>query len=78
MTQKKTQKKHGEDSQTMRILKYLLAGNSLTPLAALKQFDCWSLSSRISDINRMNKYAVKSELIKVKSGKLVARYSISI
>lgn len=78
MTQKKEPKKHGEDSQTIRILKFLLSGGTITPLQALRRFDCWSLSSRISDINRMKKYVVKSELIKVRSGKFVSRYSIPV
>lgn len=71
MTQKKTQK-----SQTERIAKFLLNGGSLTPMQALRLFDCWALSSRISEIRKS--YAVKSELIKVRSGKFVSRYSISI
>lgn len=75
---KQKEPKHRDDSQTMRILKFLLSGGTLTPLAALRRFDCWALSSRISDINRMEKYVVKSELIKVRGSKFVSRYSISI
>lgn len=67
-----------KESQVKQVLKYLLKGGTLTPMQALKLFDCWSLSSRISDINRMEKYVVKSELIKVRGDKFVSRYSISI
>lgn len=63
-------------SQTQKITNFLLNGGTLTPMQALKKFDTWALSSRISEIRK--KYAVKSELIKVRSGKMVSRYSISI
>jgi len=65
-------------SQNERILKYLLSGKSLTPMEALKKFGTWALSSRISEIKAMNQYAVKSELIKLKSGKHVSKYSIQL
>lgn len=64
-------------SQNERILNYLLNGGSLTPLKALKMFDCLALSSRISNIRDMG-YRVKSEPVKVKSGKWVSKYSIPI
>lgn len=66
------------ESQVSLILKFLLKGGTLTPLQALKRYDCWALSSRISDIKKMNQYNVKSELIKVRSGKFVSRYSIQL
>jgi hypothetical protein len=65
-------------SQTDKILKFLLEGHSLTPMQALKKFGTWALSSRISEIRAMNQYNVKSELIKLKSGKHVSKYSIEI
>lgn len=65
-------------SQNERILDYLLKGGTLTPLQALKKFDCWALSSRISDLNKLGKYRIKSELVKTKSGKLVSKYSIPL
>lgn len=65
-------------SQNQRILNYLLKGGSLTPLKALRLFDCWALSSRISDLNKLGKYVINSELITVKGGKRVSKYSISI
>lgn len=66
-------------SQTEKILQFLLKGGSLTPMQALKKFQCWALSSRISEIRAMNKYNVKSELISVNKGeKFVSKYSISI
>lgn len=65
-------------SQNERILEYMLKGGSLTPLSALKKFDCLALSSRISDLRRLGKYNIKSELVKTKSGKLVSKYSIPL
>jgi hypothetical protein len=62
-------------SQNERILNYLLNGGSLTPLEALKKFDCLALSSRISNIRDLG-YKVKSEPVVLKSGKWVSRYSI--
>lgn len=66
------------ESQNKKILDYLLKGGSLTPLKALRMFDTWALSSRISDLNRLGKHRIKSELITVKGGKRVAKYSIPI
>lgn len=66
-------------SQTERITKHLLSGGTLTPLQALKKFDCWALSSRISNIKSLGLYKIKSELIVVKgSKKRVSKYSIEI
>jgi len=66
-------------SQTERILIFLLSGGTLTPLQALKKFDCWALSSRISNIRALGRYNIKSELIVVKgSKKRVSKYSIEI
>lgn len=64
-------------SQNERILEYMLKGGSLTPLQALKRFNCWALSSRISDLRRLGKYNIKSELVK-RNGKYVSRYSIPL
>jgi hypothetical protein len=47
-------------------------------LDALYQFDCWALSSRMSDLKKEG-LKFKSELIKITSGgktKEVAKYSI--
>lgn len=37
-------------SQNSRILRYLMKGKSLSPLQALKLFDTWRLSARISEL----------------------------
>lgn len=38
------------DSQTKQIMEYLSAGNSLTPLEALRLFGCFRLSARIYEL----------------------------
>lgn len=69
-----------DDSQNGRILRFMLLGGSLTPLKALRLFDCWALSSRISDLRKLGRTDIKSEIIAVrgkkKSTKHVSRYSI--
>jgi hypothetical protein len=60
-------------TQNERILNHLQKGRKITPLQALDKFDCWALSSRISDLNKLG-HGIKSELVKTKSGKHVARY----
>ena len=69
-------------SQNKAILDFMLAGGSLTPLKALKLFDCWALSSRISDLRKLGRTDIKSELISVRSkgkkSKSVSRYTIPI
>lgn len=66
------------ESQTTKILKYLLNGGKLTCLSALKKFDCLALRSRISNIRAMEKYNVKAEMITLKNKKRIAQYSIEI
>lgn len=61
-------------SQSDQILEYLKAGNSLTPMDALNLFNCWSLSSRVADLNKPEKI-IGSQMVKdEKTGKRYARY----
>ena len=65
-----------EISQTDQILNYLQAGNVLTPLEALRKFNCLRLGARIYDL-RQKGYVINSLMIKDdKSGKRYARYSL--
>ena len=59
-------------SQEKLILEYLRDGNTLTPLSALRLFNCWALSSRISDLNKHGA-GIKSKLIRG-NGKVYAEY----
>ena len=64
------------NSQTDQILNYLQAGNVLTPLEALRKFNCLRLGARIYDL-RQQGYVINSLMIKDdKSGKRYARYSL--
>jgi hypothetical protein len=62
-------------SQNKKIEKFLKQGRSLTPMLALKLFNCWALSSRISELNKKG-LNIKSEMIE-RDGKRFARYSIA-
>lgn len=64
--------KNTTDSQKKRILRYLLNGNSLTPLDALNLFGCFRLGARIWEL-RNEGYPVKMRLIE-QSGKRFAEY----
>jgi hypothetical protein len=59
--------------QNKEILAYLEAGGSLTPMDALNLFNCWALSSRISDLKKEG-HDIKSELVKGENGKRYSRY----
>ena len=60
-------------SQTDRILEYMLAGNSITPLEALEKFGCFRLGARIGDIKARG-YLVYSEFVTTDSQKKVKKY----
>jgi hypothetical protein len=65
-------------SQNKKIKDHLMKGGKLTPLDALYQFHCWSLSSRISDLKKEG-LKIKTDMIEITSDgkkKRVARYSI--
>lgn len=64
-------------SQNADILAYLRAGNSLTALEALSKFNCWALSSRISELQKeLGAEWIISEMITLPNGKRVARYTL--
>ena len=66
------------ESQTKRILNFLLSGGKLTAISALKKFQCFRLASRIYNISQMNKYKIVRETISTKDGKRVVQYSIPV
>jgi len=61
-------------SQAKLIHNHLKAGKSITPLAALRLFNCFRLSGRIYDL-KAEGVPIKSELI-TRNGKTFARYSL--
>lgn len=64
--------KNTTESQKKRILRYLLNGNSLTPLDALNLFGCFRLGARIWEL-RNEGYPVKMRLVE-HNGKRFAEY----
>ena len=66
-------------NQCDKILAYIREHGSITPLDALREFNCMRLASRMSDLKRLG-YSVKSvmETSKNKNGEPVsyARYTI--
>lgn len=70
-------------SQNQRILEYLKTGKTLTPLQALQLFNCWALSSRIAELNKIlrdegNGAKIECKLIKGEDGKKFGEYSYVI
>lgn len=63
-------------TQSDMILAALLAGETLTPLDALKRFGCFRLGARIWDLKRAG-YEIDMQLIDTGNGKHVAAYSMS-
>lgn len=63
------------ESQKARILEWLLLGLPLTPLDALKYFNCLKLSNRISELKEEG-FPIITETVSTKSHKRIARYRI--
>ena len=53
-------------TQTDMILRFMLDGNTITPLEALDHFGCFRLASRICDIERKG-YRVERKIISKKN-----------
>ncbi|NRA49782.1 MAG: hypothetical protein HRU12_11675 [Phaeodactylibacter sp.] len=60
------------ESQNKQILNYLIAGNSITQIDALRLFGCFRLSGRIWDLRR--EHDITTDMVKI-NGKRVARYT---
>lgn len=61
-------------SQESKILAYLKAGNSITPMVALQKFGCFRLGARIHDLKQSG-YAINCRRVK-RNGKTFACYSL--
>lgn len=64
------------DSQNKAILNALKRGAKLTPLEMLHWFGCLRASARIHDL-RSKGFDITTEMVKTKTGKRVAQYSLS-
>lgn len=63
-------------NQSEILLAALKRGEALTTLEALQRYNVMALSQRMTELQRAG-YPIKSEMVKVASGKRVARYSWS-
>ena len=63
-------------SQIQDIKNYMVKGNSITSIEALNLFGCFRLASRINDIKGLG-IDVKSQFVKVDSGKDIKEYWIN-
>lgn len=63
-------------SQEKKILTALLRGKKLTPLSALKQFNCLRLSARIFDLKKKG-FSIGMDLIK-RDKKFFAEYFLEV
>lgn len=63
-------------AQKKKIAVYLLAGNTLTQMDALRMFGCFRLASRINDL-RNEGYDIATERVVTSNGKRVARYRMA-
>jgi len=61
-------------SQEQQILSWLESGFTLTSLQALTLFNCMRLSGRIYNLRK--KHNIEKEMIKTKTGKWVAEYTL--
>ena len=62
------------ESQSYQIREYILQGNTITAMEALRLFGCFRLSGRIYDL-RKEGLNISTTIIKI-NGKRVAEYSI--
>jgi len=65
------------ESQNDSIIRYLLAGGTLTALQAKSLFGSMRLAARINDLLRKG-YRIVKEMIRTRSRKYVARYSMEV
>lgn len=65
-------------SQSAQIKAALLAGETLTPLDALKRFGCFRLGARIWELRNEQGMDIRTEQFRTESGKIVAAYSLNV
>ena len=64
-------------SQKRRILEYLKTGKTLTNREAQRLFECDRAPARIKELRNIG-YPIRTEMITVKSGKRIGRYSLQV
>lgn len=64
------------ETQKAKILAYMLEGNTITPLEALKRWNCFRLGARIADL-KDDGYEIQSKFVSTPSEKKVKQYWIN-
>ena len=64
------------ETQKREILEHLKLGRTITGLAAIREFGCIRLASRISELKQEGWY-IESQFIKTDTGKRVKEYWLS-
>jgi len=66
------------ESQSKLIKDYLLKGRKITPLEALRHFQCFRLGARIYDLKKApHSLPIESRMIITHTGKRVAEYYLN-
>lgn len=70
-----TTEKDSPKSQCQKVIDWLLKpGRTLTRKQAYEKWGFMTLNSRVSNINQAGKYRIKAEMVKLKSGAVIAKY----
>lgn len=64
------------ESQTSQILRWLEAGQTITPILALNRFGCFRLGARILDLRKVG-YPIETTMIPTVTGKRIAEYRLA-
>jgi len=66
---------HKRPTQANKILFYLKQGHSITPLEALKLFQCFRLGARIYELKKRG-YLIQKKMIITNNKKYIAEYRL--
>lgn len=64
-----------QDAQKDQVLMHMRKVGAITPLEALRKFNCWRLASRIKELKR-DGWLINSTMVK-RHGKRYASYSLA-
>ena len=66
-----------KESQNQKVINWLMKpGRTLTRMQAFKKWRFMTLNSRVAEINATKKHKITSEMIKLKGGQRVAKYTM--
>ena len=66
---------HKRPTQANKILFYLKQGYSITPLEALKLFECFRLGARIHELKKRG-YLIQTKMVITNNKKYIAEYRL--